>query len=742
INIDAIKQALQGATDRLSGQQGIQIQVPNAKGEIERFLVWENSNFETGFQAEFPNIRAYVGKGITDPTAVLNFSVSHKGIQTMILRADTGSEFIEPYTKDNSIYIAFDSKTRRKGSLPLVCTTDDVQLSTDLGRGALAARASNGVLKTMRLALSCNGEYTQFHGGQVADAVAAMNATMARVNGVFEKDLALHLNIINGNTAVIFTTPATDPYSTNLDQWNQQLQTTLTTIIQEANYDIGHMFGASGGGGNAGCIGCVCVSPTANVPLGKGSGITSPADGIPEGDTFDIDYVAHEMGHQLGGNHTFSHSGENNSVNVEPGSGSTIMAYAGITGATDVQPNSDDYFTYRSILQIQSNLVSKTCPVSTPVTPNVTPVVSAGPNFTIPKGTAFKLTGTGSDGNGDSLTYTWEQNDDATAVGAASSYPSGTKTQGPNFRSFDPVATPVRYFPAFQTVLGGGLSSTWEATSTVARTLNFTLTARDNFPGAGQTQTDDAVITVNGTAGPFAVTAPASGASWLQGTTQNVTWNVAGTTANGVNTANVNILLSTDNGATFQTLLANTPNDGSEAITVPNLTGINCRIIVEAVGNVFYALSQNFSVGYTIATTCATYSNNSILTIPDGPNGTIVSNTITVPAMAGTISDVNVGLNVLHTWPNDLVFRLRHPDNTEVLVWNRACAGNDNFNVTLSDGGPAFTCATNMTGTFSPSSPLAAFNGKAAAGTWAIGVNDNAAQDTGSMQSWSIEVCT
>ena len=87
-----------------------------------------------------------------------------------------------------------------------------------------------------------------------------------------------------------------------LSNWNAQLQSTLTSIIGEANYDIGHMFGASGGGGNAGCIGCVCVNGS------KGSGITSPADGIPQGDNFDIDYVVHEVGHQLGANHTFSMS--------------------------------------------------------------------------------------------------------------------------------------------------------------------------------------------------------------------------------------------------------------------------------------------------------------------------------------------------------------------------------------------------------------------------------------------------
>ena len=206
--------------------------------------------------------------------------------------------------------------------------------------------SSAGQVKTMRLAQSCNGEYSNFFGAtssaQVSLVLAAFNATLTRSNGVYEKDLALHLNLIANTTSVIYYNPATDPYTT-LSSWNQQLQTTLTNVIGNANYDIGHMFGASGGGGNAGCIGCVCVAPTGTVPLGKGSGITSPADGIPQGDNFDIDYVVHEVGHQLGANHTFSFSIEGTGVNKEVGSGITIMGYAGITNQ-DAAPHSIDIF--------------------------------------------------------------------------------------------------------------------------------------------------------------------------------------------------------------------------------------------------------------------------------------------------------------------------------------------------------------------------------------------------------------
>src|SRR5204863_5713326 len=171
-------------------------------------------------------------------------------------------------------------------------------------------------------------------------------------------------------TAVIYYNPSTDPYSNTLSQWNAQLQSTLTSVIGEANYDIGHMFGASGGGGNAGCIGCVCVD------FQKGRGITSPADNIPQGDNFDIDYVAHEVGHQLGGNHTFSHTLEGTGVNKEVGAGITIMGSAGIT-SFDRAPHSIDIFHETSIQQSQANLAGNTCPITTNITANnATPAVN------------------------------------------------------------------------------------------------------------------------------------------------------------------------------------------------------------------------------------------------------------------------------------------------------------------------------------------------------------------------------
>lgn len=665
LNVDPLRQELFSVVGNNASRHSTVISLPNAEGQVEQFEVFEASNFEPALQAQFPEIRAFSGRGITDKAATLKLSISPQGIQTMVFRADKENEFIEAYSQDHTVYAVFRSQ-RAKGALPWKCSTPDQQLTTDLNAQVANAGItgrSGGDLKTMRLAQSCNAEYSNYFGAtssaQVSLVLAAFNATLTRCNGVYEKDLALHLNLIANTTSVIYYNPSTDPYSTTLSQWNAQLQSTLTSVIGEANYDIGHMFGASGGGGNAGCIGCVCVNGS------KGSGITSPNDGIPQGDNFDIDYVAHEVGHQLGANHTFSMSNEGTGVNKEPGSGITIMGYAGIT-SQDLAPHSIDIFHQASIAQIQSNLASKTCPVTTGISANnATPVVSAGSDYTIPISTPFALTGSATDANaGDVLTYCWEQNDNASSSQTgASSVASATKATGPNWISFSPATSPTRYFPKMSTVLAGGLISgpltggdagaNTEALSSVSRTLNFRLTVRDNAPysstapvSVGQTQFDDVVVTVSNTSGPFAVTAPNTAVSWAGNSSQTITWSVNNTTAAPVSCANVKISISTDGGNTFSTLVASTANDGSEVVTIPNTPSTTARIKIEAVGNIFFDISNtNFTI--TAGSNCGT---------PDFLSSTAIttsSATVLWATVAGASSyDVDYKLNSSGTWTN------------------------------------------------------------------------------------------
>ncbi len=613
LNIEELKSILANSVENsiVSKQSNITVPFPNADGLMENFRVYELSNMDPALAARYPEIKSYVGQGIDNPSSSIYFSVSPLGLQTMVLNADKSAVFMEPYTTDLSTYVVYKKSDKAASLNKFECSVIDILPKTKAS--VLRPNADDAILRTFRLALSVTGEYTTYFGGTKALALAAMNNSMTRVNGVFEKDFSARMVLIANNDVLIYTSATTDPYSAaaSMANWNKELQNNLTAVIGNANYDIGHLFGASGGGGNAGCIGCICVDDTASTTdLNKGSGYTSPGDGIPMGDNFDIDYVAHEMGHQFGGNHTFTHSNEGTGVQVEPGSGSTIMGYAGIT-SLDVQPHSDPFFHAVTIQQVTNNIKSKTCSVNT-ATGNAIPTASAGLDYTIPKSTPFMLTAVGTDANGDALTYNWEEMDSQTTAAV----PSATKTTGVNFRSYNATTSPTRYFPRMASVLTGatttaGTELTVEALSSVARTLNFRVTVRDNRVGGSGNNSDDMIVTVNATAGPFSVSAPNTAVSYAGGSSQTVTWVVGGTTANNVNCANVDILLSTDGGLTFPTtLLAATPNDGTQAVIIPNLPGTTNRIMVKGTNHIFFDVSNT---NFTIT------SGNSDTTAPKAP---------------------------------------------------------------------------------------------------------------------------
>ncbi len=646
LDVNALRQSLNNAPQRFTlAKSNIVVSFPNADGQLERYQIFESSNMDPALAARYPEIKSYVGQGIDSRTSTIYFSLSPLGLQTMVIKADQSAEFIEPYTTNLNSYAVY-RKTDRAASLNRFECKVIETAHQDLTNSEYARpNADDATLRTYRLAMSVTGEYTAYFGGTKALALAAINNSMTRVNGVFEKDFATRLVLIANNDAVIYTSASTDPYSpaSGLDNWNLQLMNTLSSVIGNANFDVGHLFGATGGGGNAGCIGCICSNDMSTYVDGgitypnnyKGSAYTSPNDGIPSGDNFDIDYVAHELGHQFGANHTFTHSNEGTGVQMEPGSGSTIMGYAGITNL-DIQAHSDPYFHAVSIQQV-TNFIKTTACQTNSATGNSIPTANAGLDYTIPKSTPFMLNGSGTDANGDTLTYCWEQMNSQSTAAA----PSATKTTGVNYRSYSPTTSPTRYFPKMSSCLTGatttaGSEITVEALSSVARTLNFRFTVRDNRVGGSGNNSDDALITVNATAGPFSVTVPNTAVSYVGGSSQTVTWAVAGTTANGVNCANVDILISTNAGSTWTTLLAATPNDGTQAVTIPNTAGTTNRIMVKGTNHIFFDVSNaNFTITAGSSDTIA----------PSAPTSLTASGTTqTTTNLSWTASTDNVGV--------------------------------------------------------------------------------------------------
>ncbi|MBN8565449.1 MAG: proprotein convertase P-domain-containing protein [Flavobacteriales bacterium] len=628
LNSVVFREQLQNAPVRgqFSGRSSHEILLPNADGVIERFHVMETPIMEKELADKFPMIKSYAAQGIDDPTAVARFSVTQFGLHCMTFSSKTSTTFIDPYTENQQYYIVYKKADLVSNQTNFECLTEEGILlpSTELDRNAFAYDVFNtddNTLRTYRLAQSCTAEYGNIFAGtgtiaqQKANIQAQMAITMTRVNGVYEIDLGITMIFVGNNDAVIYLGATnSDPWS---NEWNTTTAQTLDSVIGVNNYDIGHNFNTTGGG-NAGCIGCVCraVSQTG---VHKGRGYTGRAN--PTGDAFDIDYVAHEMGHQFGGYHTQSNSScrsGSGQTEVEPGSASTIMGYAGICAA-NVQSNSDAYFAYVNIRDIMAYVKSAngSCSVNTPIA-NQTPVVSAGLDYTIPRSTAFVLTAEGSDPDGDTLLYTWEQRDPENPSSNAA--PTATRPAGPMFRSLTGTISPSRYFPNMTTILTGATANTWEVVPSVSRTMNFSVVARDNVAGNGQTNSDLMLVTVNAAAGPFVVNSPNTNVSWATGSNQNVTWDVAGTTANGVNSPCVDIFLSTNGGTSFPILLASkVPNDGSETVTIPANTGTQNRIMVRGHQHIFLDVSNtNFTIASSSPTFALAYNGQA-----DGQNKSI-----------------------------------------------------------------------------------------------------------------------
>ena len=617
LDLDKLKAQLDGVPSRnnISSSSMAEIYFPDNNGGMERFQVSETSTLAPEIALKYPNIKTYIGFSLDNPGTRIRFSITPQGLKTMSTYPNKPTLFTVPLNKGNvSQYITYDRNVRIDSKEDFECLTENeyvpIKEITSFNRDA-----NDQILRTLRIAISTTGEYTNFwddgdntNGDAQEDALAAVVSTLNRTNEVFEVDMAVTFQLVSG-TEIIYPTASTDPYSSSSP--NGQLQSTLTSEVGESNYDIGHLFDYGSNNGNAGCIGCVCVDGQ------KGSGFSSHQftdnDGGPYmDDFFDIDYVPHEIGHQMGGNHTFSMSSEGTGVNYEPGSGTTIMGYAGITGADDVQDHSDPYFHYGTINQVLNNLENKTCWTSTVITNNP-PVANAGSDYTIPQGTAFKLVGSATDlDERDVLTYSWEQVDDG--ITTRSTF-GPTKTSGAVWRSRPPSTNPTRYMPVKSRVLSGELTETnpgvtvdnisWETVSTVARSLDFALTVRDRSETNGtgqfpQSDFDFMTVTVDGNSGPFAVISQTANETWNVGESQTVTWDVAGTASGIVNTPTVNIYLSTDGGLTFPFLAANNvANDGSHTFSVPPTNGDSnqLRIMVEGNDNIFYAVnSTNLSL--------------------------------------------------------------------------------------------------------------------------------------------------
>lgn len=591
-----------------SNKNGKPISIPDADGKIQRFSIAETVLMEPKLSAKYPGIKTYIGKGIDDPSAIIRFSVTNSGFHAIVTAAGKETFYINALDKKNSVY-AVNARSDNDAAKAFKCSVDESILKHDPSTSKaskIIGNADDGTLREYRLALCVNGEFSQvFLDGSEPDTAAmkakvmdAMIVCLEKANAIYERDFGVRMLFVNNEDTLIYIDPATDPWPTkSANSWNTRTQDAIDARIGVANYDIGHLLGKvptfNDNNGNAGCIGCVCDNTQ------KGSGFTAYYDPSLT-DYMVIDYWTHEMGHQFGANHTFTYVNEATGANIEPGSGSTIMGYAGITGAFDVQPHSDDLFATVSISQTTNYIKSAagSCAIAT-VTGNEAPFIYAGPDRTIPKGTPFMLTGIATDANPeDVMSYIWEQID--IYQNTSFPVPRATSLSGPVFRTYNYTNEPIRYFPDLAYILDGSLGWQWELLPSVGRQLNFRFTARDNHIGGGNNKGGKLRMLVDSTSGPFQITiqnAP-SVETWNIGDTKTITWDVNNTDVAPVSCSTVNILLSTDGGLNFNTILVSgTPNDGAEDIVVPNKNTTKARIKIEAADNVFFTISnQDFAI--------------------------------------------------------------------------------------------------------------------------------------------------
>lgn len=597
-NYRVIEVDLKDLLNQLRGQENPILTLPTFDASPKKFQLTPSGVLPGVLSLKYPGLYSFVGVGIDDPTLTICLDITPNGYHAVIQEGGERT-FFDPIkwgdkrciVYQSQDFIAHPSKTQALSLSPCK-SSHDHRFGESTAERNRSSRTTNGTLRTYRLAALCTGEYAAFHGGTKVGALGAIMTTINRVNQVYERELGVKLVLIPNTDDLLFTDPLTDGIS-NTDRLIDEITAKINGIIPSGSYDLGHGFSTAGGG--IAEYASVCTS-------NKAEGVTGSSN--PVGDPFDIDFVAHEIGHQFSGDHTFGGTASSCSGNAdagkhwEPGSGSTIMAYAGICGVHNIQNQSDPYF-HGGNLTIMHHFIQNgegsSCGVLTS-TGNSSPVVGVLANRkTVPAFTPLVLQGFATDPDStdqDLLTYCWEQID---GNGELGNYDLQT-TKNAIFRSYPPVASSVRYLPNL-TDLAAKRAVRGINLPTLSRTLNFRLTVRDNKTNAGAVGHADLKLEVDANSGPFVVTSQSVlGINYELGEAVEVNWEVARTNLDPVNAQLVDVYLSIDGGVTYPILLLkNAENTGNVRLTLPDDAGLlsnACRVMVRASGHCFFAINQ------------------------------------------------------------------------------------------------------------------------------------------------------
>ena len=621
LELSTFQKAISRTAMEFSQQAGTTISLPMPDGRLENFEIWESPIMESGLASRYPTIKTYKGKGVDNPTLVTRLGVTKLGFHAMI-QSPEGTIFIDPLaTNQTKYYTASYAKhgtvSKEIENVQLNCGSTAPQNREGLTNETPSKSRNQNVpvdLFIYRAAIACTGEYAAYHNAtSKEDIIARYNTILNRANMVFERDVAIRMVLIDETEDIIFLDAETDPYENGnvLGAAFTQNAAVIENRISRDKFEIGHVFIANCTTGG-GAVGVAAFGSACEANRAAGASCQFYNDS-----RFAVELFAHEAGHQLAASHTWGNCpGSEQQISTgtayEPGSGSTIMSYSGACGsANNVQNLADDYFHSGNVEQMITEKLRESSCSNVITTGNNHPVITSTytDGFFIPLSTPFELKGEATDEDGDVLSYCWEQINTGPAV------PLGEPLRtAPSFRSFPPTSTPNRSFPRSPDLINNR-STNYEVLPTYTRNLKFRLTVRDNNVEAGGIDWQDVSFEATEDAGPFLVTFPNNVADVLNaGSLSEITWNVAGTNGSRVNCQKVNILLSTDRGATYpHVLVENTDNDGSQSVTIPDVLSDRARVKIEAADNIFFDISnQDISIisptseGFSFATSIQT----------------------------------------------------------------------------------------------------------------------------------------
>ena len=630
INLNQLTQQLQNANAATDDLLPV-ISLPSPDGNSMLFRVKTSPIMEN----QASEVKTYSGVTL-DKNIPIRMAITPSGF-TAIMRYNNGYYFIEPIEGKSRGYRLYNINEAPKGACNL--NGDETFLKEHKNGRMLSASPFpiGSQLRTFRMAAAATNKMTTALGGQ-AQARDKIVSIINAANLIYEVEVAIRFSLIAETTtsmSIIMTSQASDPFVIDASFASaNNAQAGFTTLKNNATlvynkYDVGHVFNSYNTGSGPTYYVRGQAGPTPCVDDSKARGWTEFVSDAALGTIVDV--FAHETGHQfmawhtynaVGGSNNFCTNGWFDDTAVEPGSGTTLMGYGG-NCSTPVNyvltaPNSESYFHTKSIEQILNSVNNFNTCRTLSATGNTPPTANAGNDYTIPKGTPFTLTGSATDPNAsDVLSYAWEQYDVAASndkgalgsnINGIGGYPAvNSVLSAPLFRS-KISSMPLRNFPDLKFVLNNAnnpADNEGEDLPQVGRTMKFRLTVRDNKANGGGVDSDEMIITVDGTKGPLAVTAPNGAERWTAGSSRTITWSVNNT---NTLTANVKILLSIDGGYNYPFVLASsTSNDGTESVTIPAnvVNTTQARVKVVSTNSLTAEFFDVSNANFTITSSCS-----------------------------------------------------------------------------------------------------------------------------------------